>query len=167
MPNKPPERIVGIDPGYDRLGIAVIERTKSAKKERLLYSTCIQTSPRDDIYTRLLSIGRAVAAVLEEYQPTVLALETLFITKNQKTAMRVAEARGIIIYEAIQRKIAVFEYGPMEIKLAITGDGSSDKLRVTKMVNLLVDNPPQQTLDDEYDAVAVALTQSARHRLVG
>ncbi len=165
MPNNPTDRIVGIDPGYDRLGIAVIERTRQTKKERLLYSDCIQTSPKEDIYTRLLTIGRAVAAILDEYQPASLALETLFITKNQKTAMRVAEARGIIIYEAIRRQIPVFEYGPMEIKLAITGDGSSDKLRVAKMIHLLIDNPPQKALDDEYDAVAVALTQSARHRL--
>ena len=90
-----------------------------------------------------------------------MALETLFITKNQKTAMRVAEARGIIIYEALKRDIPVFEYAPMAIKMAITSDGTSDKARMMKMLPLLIDIPKKDALDDEYDAIAVALTHSA------
>ncbi|MFA6458879.1 MAG: crossover junction endodeoxyribonuclease RuvC [Candidatus Paceibacterota bacterium] len=154
-------RILGIDPGYDRLGIAVVDRD-TAGKERVLYSDCFSTSPKDAIHFRLLCIGQEIARVLELYAPDKVGIENLFITKNQKTAMRVSEARGIIMYEAFKKNIPVFEYSPMEIKMAITGDGTSDKARVTKMVNLLVKLPVKKTHDDEYDAIAVALTCSAR-----
>ena len=78
--------------------------------------------------------------------------------------MRVAETRGIIMYEAIKRDIPVFEYGPMQIKAAVTGDGSSDKERMMKMVGLLVKLPAKKTVDDEYDAIAVALAHAAIQR---
>ena len=78
--------------------------------------------------------------------------------------MRVAEARGIIIYEAERRDLTIKEYTPMQIKLAVTGDGTSDKLRMTKMVRLLIEVPDKQMIDDEYDAIAIALAHSAmRH----
>ena len=121
-------KILGIDPGYDRLGIAVIDkppRVQGAKtKETLVYSGCFQTSPKDTIYLRLEQIGKEIGRVIDEHQPECLAIENLYITKNQKTAMRVAEARGIILYEAQKRGLTITEYTPMEIKLAVTGDGS-------------------------------------------
>jgi crossover junction endodeoxyribonuclease RuvC len=163
--------ILGIDPGYDRLGIAIIEKTSKAK-EVVIFSTCIITSKKDSIYERFKQIGTGVADLLETYKPDALAIETLFITKNQKTAMRVSEARGIIIYLGLQAGVPIFEYAPMEIKMAITSDGSSDKSRMMKMIPLLVELPqetkfspphyPKKMLDDEYDAIAVALTHSAR-----
>ena len=154
-------KILGIDPGYDRLGIAVIE--KSAKtKEAVLFSDCLQTSSKNDIYKRFKEIGAKIESVLDEYQPDVLAIETLFITKNQKTAMRVSEVRGIIIYAAAKRDIPVHEYSPMQVKTSVTGDGTSDKERMIKMVGLLVKLPKKKIIDDEYDAIAVALTCSAR-----
>ncbi|MEN9912674.1 MAG: crossover junction endodeoxyribonuclease RuvC, crossover junction endodeoxyribonuclease RuvC [Candidatus Parcubacteria bacterium] len=155
--------ILGIDPGYDRLGIAVIEKP-SKGRENLLYSGCLQTSAKDSIYNRFHAVGAEVARIIAEYKPDAMALETLFITKNQKTAMRVSEARGIIIYEAVRAGIPVHEYGPMEIKSAITSDGKSDKERIIKMVHLLIDIPAKKTVDDEYDAIAVALTHAACSR---
>jgi crossover junction endodeoxyribonuclease RuvC len=156
-------KILGIDPGYDRLGIAVIE--KSARlKEAVLYSNCLQTSSKESIYDRLKKIGVEMARILDEFKPDQVALETLFISNNQKTGMRVAEARGIIIYEAVKRNIPIFEYSPMEIKSAVSGDGTSDKARMIKMVELLVVLPDKKAQDDEYDAIAVALTHSSRTR---
>jgi crossover junction endodeoxyribonuclease RuvC len=152
--------ILGIDPGYDRLGLAVIEKL-NIKKDRVVYSSCLQTSSKENIYDRLRAVGDEVCVILDKYKPDVVALETLFITKNQKTAMRVAEARGIIIYEAKKRDVAIVEYSPMQIKVAVTGDGTSDKIRMIKMVNLLVEIPHKIARDDEYDAIAVALTHSA------
>jgi crossover junction endodeoxyribonuclease RuvC len=160
MPSDKPLRILGIDPGYDRLGIAIIDKSSSGK-EVLIYSDCLQTSAKDPIYDRLKSIGTEIARILNEFKPDILAIETLFITKNQKTAMRVSEARGIIIYEALKHDIPVHEYAPMEIKIAITGDGTSDKTRMIKMVRLLIAVPDKKTADDEYDAIAIALTASA------
>jgi crossover junction endodeoxyribonuclease RuvC len=153
-------RILGIDPGYDRLGIAIIEKPPKGK-EVVLYSDCFTTSPKETIYERLQKIGGEVARVVEEYKPEALAIETLFITKNQKTAMRVSEARGIIMYEALKHGVPVFEYSPMQIKTAITSDGTSDKERMMKMIPMLVSLPKKDALDDEYDAIAVALTCSA------
>jgi crossover junction endodeoxyribonuclease RuvC len=161
MQSKESVIILGIDPGYGRLGVAVIEKSAS-KKEKVLYSACIETEAKASIYDRLLDIGSQTSSLLDQYKPDEVALETLFIAKNQKTGMRVAEARGIIIYEIIKRKIPVFEYSPLEIKSAVTGDGTSDKTRMIKMVHLLVELPKKISLDDEYDAIAVALTHSAR-----
>jgi crossover junction endodeoxyribonuclease RuvC len=156
--------ILGIDPGYDRLGIAVIEKPARGK-EKVMYSECFETSPKESIYERFGKIGAEVSRIIDEFKPDALALETLFITKNQKTAMRVAEARGIIIYEAVRRSIPVHEYGPMEIKTAVASDGGADKAAVIRMVGLLVDiSEKKRVLDDEYDAIAVALTHSARSR---
>ena len=155
--------ILGIDPGYDRLGLAIIER-QIRVKDRVIFSECFETSNKDVIYARLHQVGQEVERVLEKYNPTEVALETLFITKNQKTAMRVAEARGILIYEATKRNIPVFEYSPMQIKLAITGDGASDKTRINKMIGLLIKMEEKKSLDDEIDAIAVALTHLAYRR---
>jgi crossover junction endodeoxyribonuclease RuvC len=153
-------KILGIDPGYDRLGIAVIEKTNKGK-ETLLYSACLQTSAKDTIYERFKKIGTEVKHVIKEFKPDALAIETLFITKNQKTAMRVSEARGIIIYEALSADVPIHEYTPMQIKVAVTSDGNSDKERIIKMVKILIDIPKKDARDDEYDAIAVALTHSA------
>ncbi len=153
-------KILGIDPGYDRLGIALIEKLKKGK-EILLYSDCLQTSAKDDIYTRFGKIGAEVKKMLQEHKPDALAIETLFITKNQKTAMRVSEVRGIIIYEALNASVPIFEYTPMQIKVAVTSDGNSDKERITRMIPILIEMPKKITRDDEYDAIAVALTHSA------
>lgn len=158
-------RILGIDPGYDRVGIAIIEKLPKTK-EVLLYSECLQTSSKDDFYTRLGQVGTKIGEVIEKYSPDSLSIETLFITKNQKTAMRVAEARGVIIYEAIKKEIPVFEYNPLQIKIAVTGHGGSDKTQVMKMIPLLVKMDVKKTVDDEYDAIAVALTCLAHERPV-
>ncbi len=157
-------RILGIDPGYDRLGMAVIEKSPS-KRDAVIYSACLQTSPKDSIYKRLKEVGESLSSILQEYKPDALAIETLFITKNQKTAMRVAESRGIVIYEAAKRSVPIFEYSPMQIKVAVASDGSSDKSRILKMLALLVDLPEKKALDDEYDAIAVALAHSAHTRI--
>jgi crossover junction endodeoxyribonuclease RuvC len=150
-------RILGIDPGYDRVGIAVIEK-KSNAKEILLYSECLQTSSRDTFYTRIGQVGTRVAEVIEEYCPDAMAIESLFIKRNQITAMRVSEARGVIIYEAVRKGMSVYEYTPLQIKVAVTGHGGSDKTQVMKMIPLLIKIGVKKSQDDEYDAIAVALT---------
>lgn len=157
-------RILGIDPGYDRLGIAIIDFDPKTKKNILLYSECFETNRKRDILFRLNDIGEKVRAIIETFEPKALAIETLFLSKNQKTAMRVSEARGIIMYEAVKNGLDVKEFSPMNIKMAITSDGSADKSMMMKMVPLLIKMPQKKKiLDDEYDAIAVALTYSAIH----
>jgi crossover junction endodeoxyribonuclease RuvC len=154
-------KIIGIDPGYDRIGIAIIEKKSQKEKEVLVHSECFTTSKKSEIYDRLKEVGQRIRTLITEHNPNMLAMETLFITKNQKTAMHVSEARGIIAYEARLANIPIFEYSPPQIKSAVTGDGHSDKTQIIKMMPLLVKMDSTKRLDDEYDAIAVALTCSA------
>lgn len=155
-------KILGIDPGYDRIGIAVIEKSKSGNI--LLHSECFTTDAESPFYERLVKIEERINEILEKFEPDVLSIETLFISKNQKTGMRVAEARGVIAVTAARINIKVFEYSPPEIKAAITSDGRSDKTQMIKMIPLLIKMKPGKRHDDEYDAIAAALTHSARSR---
>ena len=149
-------RIIGIDPGYDRFGIAVLERVDG--KETLVFSTCIQTDKKASIPDRLTHIGNAFADLLETHKPAALSLEQLFFNQNVSTALKVAEARGIATYLARARGLAIYEYSPQAIKIAVTGHGKSDKKQMMAMIPRLVRGLPLKALDDEYDAVAVALT---------
>lgn len=149
-------RILAIDPGYDRLGVAVLERQQ--QQDVLLFSSCVTTTKTSAHADRLGELGIAVEALFVEYEPEAVAIETLFFNKNQKTATGVAEARGVILYLAKRYGAAVHEYGPQEIKVAVTGYGKSDKVAVIDMVKRLIQNAPIKALDDEYDAIAIGIT---------
>lgn len=157
-------RILGIDPGFDRLGVAVLEKG-SARKETVLFSECFTPSARLPFEQRLAAVGQEVRRVIGEYRPDLLAIETLFLVNNKTSGMRVAEARGVVLYEAAAAGLAVFEASPSEIKVATTGYGKSGKKEIIKMVKMLVDMKTDTQSDDELDAVAVALTASARARM--
>jgi crossover junction endodeoxyribonuclease RuvC len=150
-------RIIAIDPGYERLGIAVIEKPQKGK-EQLIYSDCFKTSAKLPFYERLVAIGNEIEKLIKEFNPTAVAVETLFFASNQKTAMQVSEARGVIVYSAKKLGLEVFEYSPLQIKMAITGDGRSDKQSIIFMIPKLVKIEKEIQHDDEYDAVAVGLT---------
>ena len=149
-------RILGIDPGFERLGIAVLE--KKTGKEFILFSECFKTSSKLEFSERLVLIGSEVRAIIKKYKPEILSIETLFLTTNHKTVMHVAEARGVVIYEAAGAGLKIFEASPPQIKVAITGSGRADKTQINKMVKMLVDIDETKKLDDELDAIAVALT---------
>ncbi len=160
---------LAIDPGYERLGIAVVEKT-TIKKETVLFSECFKTSAKLDFYERLLLIVTEVEKVLKEYSPNSLSIENLFISNNQKTAMRVSEVRGAIIYCAKKHNLLIHEMTPLQIKLAVTGNGKSSKTEMIKMVGLLTKNKEKNLnsspiLDDEFDAIAIGLAFFAYNRL--
>ena len=154
-------RVLAIDPGYDRVGLAVVE--KDGTKEKVIYSTCIETKRYQTFADRLLMVGDSIEKALVEFSPTAVAIETLFFNKNIKTAIGVAQARGVIMYLAKKAGCEIYEYGPQEIKVAITGYGKSDKTAVLAMVKRLVSNVPESALDDEYDAIAVGVTCLAQY----
>ncbi len=173
-------RILGIDPGFERLGIAILERDKKSAsaqgrstlrvsdsmsyggtRESVVFSECFKTSAKLEFSERLKLIGEEVRRVIKEYQPEVLAIETLFLNTNQKTVMRVAEARGVAIYEGAQAKLRIFEASPPQIKIATTGYGRANKEQMMKMLKILVDIEKNKTSDDEMDAIAIALTALA------
>jgi len=159
--NSIPVRILGIDPGYERVGWAIIERHM---RDTLISSGCIRTNPRALPDDRLTTIGLEVRALIGNFSPTELSIETLMFNTNQKTAMLVAAARGVIIYEARLGNVSVHEYNPLQIKTAVTGYGRAEKDQVIRMVEKLLTLPQKKRLDDEYDAIAAALTHAASRR---
>jgi crossover junction endodeoxyribonuclease RuvC len=150
-------RVLAIDPGYERVGIAIIEKNNQ-RKEELLFSECFKTTTDTSFAIRLKKIGLEVTRIIEKYEPKVLAIEKLYLSVNQKTAMGVAEARGVIVYSASLSNLEIFEYTPPEIKLAVTGYGKADKKMVMGMVAKLIKIEKKTTSDDELDAIAIGLT---------
>ncbi len=151
-------RILGIDPGYDRLGIAILEKT--SPKETVVFSECFKTSKTLPHAERLHLVAEKIRAMIIEYKPDAIAIEKLFFTTNKKTALAVGEARGVILAACAQSGMAVAEYAPNQIKLAVTGYGNADKTAVIKLVPKLVFMVKEVLQDDEMDAIAVAITHS-------
>lgn len=163
-------RILGIDPGFERVGIAIIDpiahERRGGKNHNhvVLFSECFKTSAKLEFSARLKLIGEKIKKIIKEYKPDVLSIETLFLTTNQKTVMHVAETRGVIIYEAICAELDIFEATPLQIKIATTGYGRADKTQIMKMVKILVKIDDSKKSDDELDAIAIALTAFAHLR---
>jgi len=155
-------RVIAVDPGYDRLGVAVLE--KQNDKETVVFSDCIETDKQADLSVRIHQAGKVFQTLLTKYKPEAVGIETIFFNQNQKTAIGVAQMRGVILYLAHEAGAKIFEFGPQEIKVAITGYGKSDKQAVIDMVRRLVENTPEKALDDEYDAIAVGVTTLAHIR---
>ena len=121
------------------------------------------TDRQTDFSKRLLVLGETVTTLLSKYGPDTVAIETLFFNKNIKTAIHVAEARGVLLYLAEKAGATLHEFGPQEIKVATTGYGKSDKTAVLAMVKRLVKQVPDHARDDEYDAIAVGITCLAQY----
>ncbi|MDO8593778.1 MAG: crossover junction endodeoxyribonuclease RuvC [bacterium] len=151
-------RILAIDPGYARLGIAVLEGT--ASKPALVWSDCVQPEKgaREE---RLARVSSTVTSAIKKYKPDALAIETLFFNKNIKTAVGVAEARGAILAAAGLVSLPVVEYSPQQVKSAVTGHGGADKAAVARMIPKLLSLPEKKRFDDELDAVAIGITALA------
>ncbi len=157
-------RILGIDPGFDRLGVCILD--KEGGKETLVYSFCLQTSKKDSFEKRLGAIGKELEVLLKKYKPQELAIEKLFFAKNQTTAINVAEVRGVVLYLAHNGGLTIHEYSPPEIKLAVAGHGKASKTDIFHMVSkILIGQVKSGLLDDELDAIAIALTHSAHRRM--
>ena len=156
-------RILAIDPGYERMGVAVVEKNNS-KKDELVYSECFRTSVKDEFNDSLLEIGNEIERLIKEYSPNALAIEQLYFNTNQKTAINVAKVLGVITYVCKKYSLTSFEYSPLQIKNAVTGYGKSTKKQIAKMVPQLIDIRKEIKLDDEYDAIAIGLTCLASER---
>ena len=150
-------RILSIDPGFERIGIAIIERLPK-QKDVLVYSSCFKTSAKIPFHARLTAIGNEIEKIIKKYKPQALAIEKLYFTTNQKTVMGVAEARGVIVYSASRNGLSIFEYTPPQIKVAVTGYGKASKDMVIRMVPKLIIMDNSIDSDDELDAIAIGLT---------
>jgi crossover junction endodeoxyribonuclease RuvC len=150
--------ILGIDPGTTRAGYGVIQKNAGATN---LVTAGILQVPQDGEKAEILeAIRNGIAALCAEHRPDVVALEKLLFAKNRKTALAVAEARGVILVSAREAGVEIREYFPNEVKMAVTGYGGADKKAVLKMVRLILHVPELKVIDDASDALAIALTAS-------
>lgn len=156
-------RIISIDPGYERLGISILEK-EVGQPEKLIHSETFQTSAKKDFLDRLFEIGQRMEEVLTEFDPEYLAIERLFFNNNQKTATNVSEVRGVLIYLAQRHGAKIKEFTPLEIKVAVAGHGRADKKQVILMTQKLIKIENEIKYDDEYDAIACGLTFFAHYR---
>jgi len=152
-------KVLAIDPGFGRCGVAMIEG--AGAQAVLHYSSCIETPSKSVFSERLLFVANELLRLIDTYSPDTIAIEEIYFTNNAKTAIHVAEIRGMLIYLAASHDIPLVEHNPLAIKIAITGYGRATKEQVTKMVEKLVVLPKKKMLDDEYDAIAVGLTALA------
>jgi crossover junction endodeoxyribonuclease RuvC len=151
-------RVLAVDPGYDRLGIAVLEG--DASKPTHVWSDCV-IPPKGQKEERLAVIYAAVAEAIATYAPDALGLETLFFSSNRSTALGVAEARGAVLAAAGAAGLYVQEYAPQHVKLAVTGYGAATKTDIAGMIPRLITLPLKKRLDDELDAIALAIATLA------
>ncbi|HRY36679.1 MAG TPA: crossover junction endodeoxyribonuclease RuvC [Candidatus Magasanikbacteria bacterium] len=149
-------RILGIDPGYGRMGYGIIEKTKGNQWRVLVYG-CLNTEAKKPFIERLSEIKNKVDTLAKKYKPEVMGVEKLFFFKNAKTAMDVGQARGVILLSGIEQKMKVHEYTPLQIKQAITGYGKAEKKQMQKMVGMILGLKQKIKSDDAADALAVAL----------
>lgn len=156
--------LLSIDPGFERVGIAVIQKEKGGK-EKLLHSECFKTSKTETFADRLLLIQNKISSLCVEYNPTILATESLFMATNLKTGIQVAHARGVIIVTARKHGLTLYEYTPLQVKVAVTGYGKSDKQAVMAMVPKILHMEKNTHSDDELDAIAIGLTCIAYEHL--
>ncbi len=147
--------ILGIDPGTARLGYGVIE--KIGKKLYHLGHGVIETSRDDSDAERLKQIYNGLNKLIREHKPKILAVERLYFFKNQKTAITVAQAKGVILLTGAKKRLPIFEFTPLQVKMAITGYGRAEKLQIQKMVKVLLRLEEIPKPDDAADALGVAI----------
>jgi len=147
--------ILGLDPGFADLGYGVIE--VGAGRDRCLTYGSIKTPAGMPMEERLCRVYADLAALIVKWHPEASAIERLFFSNNAKTAMNVAEARGVIRLCLAQHGLPCREFGPGEIKLAVTGNGAAAKPAMQKMVMVLLGLKEVPKPDDAADALAIAL----------
>jgi crossover junction endodeoxyribonuclease RuvC len=148
-------RILGIDPGTATTGWAIVEDAQ--KNPQLIACGCVNTSKLNSDADRLVEIGRDIGSLIKKYKPNEAAIEDLFFFKNLKTAITVAQARGVILYEIKKKLIPLFAYTPLQVKQALTGYGRADKKQIQLMVKNILKLKEIPKPDDAADAVAIAI----------
>ncbi len=148
--------ILGIDPGYSLIGISIVEEKKQSIK--LLKANIIDTSHIKDFNEKLLKISETISEILQNFSPNVVCIEELFFNKNTKTAIKVAQAIGVIKIEIIKRNIPIIEITPLEVKKYITGTkGKHPKIQIQNLVKIILGLEELPKPDDVADSIAIAI----------
>ncbi len=153
-------RILGIDPGSTLMGFGVITETSGVLS---LVSVGVLKMTEKDPTRKLLELSQKLSHLLDEQQPELVGLEKLYFSKNKKTALEVSQARGVIASTLLTRGLPILEYGPGQIKMAITGYGNADKESVAKMVQYILKLEKDKLDDNASDALAIAITAAFGH----
>lgn len=148
-------RVLGVDPGFDRTGIGVIDQ--SGMKSVWVHHSCIQTSPDMPFSARLQALRDGLQEVIKEFRPEVAIVEQLFFQNNAKTAIKVGMARGVILLCLVDHQISLLELTPNQVKQGITGWGGADKKQIQAMVKMLLGLKEVPKPDDAADALALAI----------
>lgn len=156
MHNAQNTKVLGIDPGFGRIGWAIVEGNRSVQS--LSTYGCIETDAKTDVPSRLLELTTKLTEIITDHQPEVGVVEELYFFKNQKTVMQVAQARGAIVVALKLAGVPVASYTPLQVKQSVSGYGRADKHQVQEMVKRILHLKTIPQPDDAADAVAVALT---------
>lgn len=147
--------ILGIDPGYAIVGIGVVEYR--GNKFRTLEYGAITTPAKMPTVDRLKKIYDEMTLLIDKYKPDAAAIEELFFNSNQKTAINVAQARGVILVSLRNKDVPISEYTPLQVKQSVTGYGRADKAQIQQMVKTLLGLNVIPKPDDAADALALAV----------
>ena len=153
---------MGIDPGVAKLGYAFIEIKKKRRKLKTIDYGCITTNPDLTDGQRLRILNNELNKLIRKHKPNILAVENLYFFKNFKTAMPVSQAKGVILLAAAKKKIPVYEFTPLEVKMTISGYGRASKKQIQKMVKYLLNLKKPFKSDDEADALGIAICGSLK-----
>jgi crossover junction endodeoxyribonuclease RuvC len=156
-------RVLGVDPGLGRTGVALVEGRAGAL--HLVHSGCIETPASETDGVRLLLLSRDLAQLAGSLEPDVAAVERLYFSTNRQTAMRVSEARGVILCTLTGAGLAIAEYTPNEVKESIAGYGAASKRQVVRMCATLLSVAAIAGPDDAADACAAAICHHHRAAL--
>jgi crossover junction endodeoxyribonuclease RuvC len=151
-------KILGIDPGSGIIGFGLIEKNQKVK---MLDAGVIKTTIGDEAASRLVELYEGMKEIIQDLQPDVAAVEKLFFAQNVTTAMKVSQARGVILLALAEANIPIYEYAPNEIKMAMTGYGHAKKAQIQEMVRIQLHLKKKPSPDDAADALAVALTHAS------
>ena len=157
-------RILGIDPGFAITGFSVIDY--EGNKFKLITSGAILTEAHTSFPLRLEQIYNQLNQIITEYKPDAMAIEELFFNNNAKTAINVAQARGVILVTAKLNKVPIYEYTPLQVKQAVVGYGRADKIQVQRMVKLILNEENLPKLDDTTDSMAMAICHAQSSKFV-
>lgn len=155
--------IIGIDPGYAIVGIGVVEYV--GNKFRTLEYNAITTLAGMPTVERLKKIYTEMTMYIDKYKPDAVAIEELFFNSNQKTAINVAQARGVLLVAVANKNVPISEYTPLQVKQSVTGYGRADKKQIQSMVKMILGLNVIPKPDDAADALALAICHAHSNKM--
>ncbi len=156
--------ILGIDPGFAIVGVGVIEY--KGNKFRTIDYFAVTTKSHTPIEERLKCIYDGITEAINTYKPDYIAVEELFFNNNAKTAIQVGQARGVILLAAVNQRVPIYEYTPLQVKQAVVGYGRADKVQVQQMIKAILNLARVPKPDDVADALAIAVCHAHSYKMV-